>query len=76
MTDEDISYAKLKGWNAIIKFTDGEELFIFIDGFNGSEEDYDECLASIDEFLNGDSKYFPSSRIAVKKEAIKYVMKI
>ena len=39
MTDEDRVAAKLKGYNCLVKFKDGEELFLKVSSLNGDDED-------------------------------------
>ena len=53
MTDEDRTAAKLKGFNCLIKFKDGEELLVKVDSLNGTEEEASEWLMDIEKFING-----------------------
>lgn len=82
MTEEDKLAAKLRGMNCIIKFTDGEELPFFIKDLEISDSRSNECMASIEKFINGcqsddsDGEYFPSTSIAIRHDTVKYVIKI
>jgi len=81
MTDEDFTAAKLKGYNCLIKFKDGEELTLTADyTLVGDEGDWFE---NAERFLNsivdeeGDSDtLFPMPGFAFCRETIKYVRKI
>ncbi len=74
MTKEDHLAAKLAGYSVIVKFKDGEELFLKIEDFDTK----DFIFEDIERFINktGDvenSGYFPVSDIAIAGDTIKYV---
>lgn len=75
MTDEDRTVLKLKGHNCLIKFKDGEELTLYIDKLDGTDEDIAGWIFEVEKFIAGvtTSPYFPSKTIAVSHESIKYV---
>ena len=77
MTEEDILAAKLKGYNVLIKFKDGEELLIIVDTVNSSNDDSMDWFMDAETFINGEPGVnFPYSKIAVCKDSIKYVKKL
>jgi hypothetical protein len=79
MTSEDKLAAKLKGYNCLIKFRDGEELLINVpevdDGDDGSQ-----WFLDVEKFINKIDvemfDYFPMTGIAMSRDSIKYVMKL
>jgi hypothetical protein len=81
MTDEDLVAAKLKGYNCLIKFKDGEELFIkSADVTDGTTDSELEWFQDVEKYINEQDKedlpYFPLQGIAVARNSIKYVKKI
>lgn len=74
MTDEDQTAARLKGYNCLIKFKDGEELFLSID-FDELYCDVSEWLIDVEKFINGskDVENIDIPNIAFHRDAIKYV---
>lgn len=80
MKDEDLTAAKLKGYNCLIKFKDGEELLIKVDQVGPGDEDEIQWFYDAEKFLNGYDEdvveYFPSTGIAITRDSIKYIRKI
>jgi len=78
MTDEDMTAAKLKGLNCLIKFKDGEELLIHVKELDQDEYTVAEWFADMEKFINGDesSKYCPLAEFSMTRDSIKYVRKI
>ena len=79
MTDEDRTAARLKGYNCLIKFKDGEELYIEVDGLLEDNEDNTQLFIDIERFLNAtlsEDTYFPLANIAIAANTVKYVRKI
>jgi len=77
MTDEDFTAARLKGYNCLVKFKDGEELLLKIASFTDDEEEA--CwFASSEKILNDIFKedVFDIPGLAVSKNTIKYIIKI
>jgi hypothetical protein len=76
MTDEDLTAAKLKGKNCLIKFKDGEELLIKID--YGDEDNESEWFMDMEKFINSsdDQDYCPLPGFSMTRGTIKYVRKI
>lgn len=77
MDTEDQVVEKLKGRNCLIKFMDGEELYVYIDQLE-DEEDAIEMLQDIERFLNDTNidYHSPLPGIAVNRQSVKYVRKI
>jgi len=72
ITEEDITAAKLKGYNCYIKFHDGEILFLKSELLE--EEDERDWSTDTENFINGkEGENFPCSGIAVDRKSIKYV---
>jgi len=72
MIDEDRTAAKLKGYNVMVKFRDGEELFLKVD-----IKDDQEWFLDVESYINGAQDVaFPSRELAVRADTIKYVLKI
>lgn len=75
MTKEDHLAAKLAGYSVVVKFKDGEELFLKIDDFDKKEFLFED----IERFINGTNDdddnvgYFPAPDIAIASSTIKYV---
>lgn len=78
MTDEDCTAAKLKGYNCLIKFKDGEELVVRTKNLNGNDDEVAQWLMDVEKFINGctDVEYFPIAGFAMSRESIKYIRKI
>lgn len=77
MTDEDRTAARLKGYNCLIKFKDGEELLLKIDDID-DEDSSCEWFLSMDRFINSPptGDYIPVAELSIAKDTIKYVQKI
>jgi hypothetical protein len=75
---EDQTAAKLRGCNCMLKFKDGEVLYLKIDALDSDREDSDEWLSEAEDFINntGHGSNFQSSKIAVCREEIKYIIRI
>lgn len=71
--NQDITAAKLRGCNIMIRFIDGEALFVKLDE---DDNDFDDFFIACDEFLKNDGKYFPLPSISVQASSIKYIKKI
>lgn len=78
MTTEDLLAEKLKGNNCLIKFIDGEELFIRVEAIARSEESSAEWFSETEIFLNGTppESIFSEPDIALSRNLIKYIIKI
>jgi len=81
MFGEDRAAAKLKGYSCLVKFIDGEELYLKIDMSNMTEDDADDWFMTAERILNAtDSgfsvEYFPIQGIAMSRKSIKYIMKL
>lgn len=78
MTDEDRIAAKLKGYNCLVKFKDGEELLLKVTSLNGDDEDDAYWFESSEKILNDIYKddVFDIPGFAVSKSTIKYFLKI
>jgi hypothetical protein len=77
MTDEDRTASKLKGYNCLIKFKDGEELLVKVSEFEGTDDDISEWFSDVERFINGEKDtFFPLSGFAVEHGCIKYVKKL
>lgn len=76
METEDRVVEKLKGKNCLIKFIDGEELFIFVDELNG--HDPGSWLSDVEEFLSiqGNTQVSPVPGVALNRAQVKYIKKI
>jgi hypothetical protein len=75
LTDEDLTAAKLKGYNCIVKFHDGEEMLIKSEKMN--DEDPSDWFCEVEDYINGkDDSYFPDPGIAIDRKAIKYVKQL
>ncbi len=77
--DEDLTAARLKGHNCLIKFRDGEEMTLYVRQLaSANEEEVSEWFYDVEKFINGatDVEYFPVAGIAMSRDAIKYVKKI
>jgi hypothetical protein len=72
--EEDLSSAKLKGYNCYLKFHDGEILF-FKSAFVESNNDW---FVEVEDFINSsnDANNFPEPGIAIDRKSIKYVRQI
>jgi hypothetical protein len=74
MTDEDRTAEKLRGYNVVIKFKDGEEIFVDVPDVDNNDINWFE---EVDNFMHDkDSKYFPAVDISIAKDTIKYIRKI
>ncbi len=75
---EDYTAAKLKGHNCVIKFLDGEILFLRVNEIaNGPEgDDSLEWFADVENFLNGTNQNFPLAGISIARTSVKYVKHI
>lgn len=80
MTDEDIVAAKLKGYNCLLKFKDGEELLLKVDDIVNSAEREMTLFEDVERFINGSDEYhieyFPLNGVSITRDSIKYVRKI
>ncbi len=78
MTDEDMTAAKLKGYNCLVKFKDGEELLLKISELDGSSDDISDWFSDAEKYLNSSDEveYFPVYNVAVASGVIKYIKKI
>lgn len=74
MTDEDHTAAKLKGFNCLIKFTDGEELFIIVEDLDVN--DPGDWFSKAEDYLNNKEELFPHSGIALSRDTVKYIKQI
>lgn len=74
MTDEDRTAAKLKGFNCLIKFKDGEELFITVEDLD--YDDPENWFSRAEDFLNGREEIFPLPSIALSRDTVKYIKQI
>lgn len=72
MTEEDRTAEKLKGHNWMIKFLDGEELYLKVDG---NDDDQHDWAMSAGEFMAGEST-FPSSDFIPNRDHVKYIIKL
>ncbi len=74
MTDEDRTAARLKGFNVVIKFVDGEELFVDIP-FLDTDDEKEEWITQIERFLNVTNS--PTGTdipgIAINRQIVKYI---
>ena len=76
MTDEDRTAQKLKGYNCFIKFTDGEELCLYIEDLD-NEGFESEWFSDLEQFINGSTDGITRiSGLAINRKFIKYVKKI
>lgn len=77
MTDEDIVAAKLKGHNGLIKFKDGETIFMTVYDIDTAEE-ANEMFTDTERFINNEdgAEWCPLPNIAIARDTIKYVKKI
>lgn len=75
MSEEDKTVAKLKGYNCIIKFTDGEELYLTINDLEYEEAGW---FVDTDRFINStdDNGVSRIPGLAVNRKCIKYIKKI
>lgn len=74
MTETDHTVLRLKGYNCLIKFIDGEELYLKVDDLNDEQQIaswLDDVEISINR-LSPDAK-LPFSRIAIRFDSIKYI---
>lgn len=78
MDTEDITAAKLKGYNIMVKFIDGETVFLRITAVEGLpiSEAFDEFFELMNNFLYKNESYFPALYMSVNRDTIKYVKKI
>ena len=78
MTDEDLLAAKLKGYSCLVKFNDGEELFIKVPEVLISEDESVNWFEIAESYINGSEEveYFPVAGFAMSRNAIKYIKKI
>lgn len=74
MTEEDRVAEKLKGKNCLVKFRDGEEMYLELDPTEGLDSE-DEWFIAIDHFLNADGE-LPILSVGLSRDAIKYIIKI
>jgi hypothetical protein len=76
MTEEDNTAERLKGNNVLIKFRDGEELFVYIEDVT-TEKEQVEWFDNVETFLNS-TQVFSSllPGLAISRETIKYITKI
>ena len=74
MTDEDHTAAKLKGFNCLIKFKDGEELLLYVDDLIFDEPG--NWFSRVEDFLNGREEIFPHPSIAISHDTVKYIKQI
>jgi hypothetical protein len=72
MNTEDITAEKLKGNNVLIKFVDGETLFVKIDELEGSEHTQWTWINSANRYLKGEG-YQPFNELIMRPELIKYI---
>ena len=79
-TEEDFSAAKLKGYNAYIKFKDGEIIFINVPEIKeGKDSEIADWFEGVEKFLNvttmksAEFDFFPAWGLTVRREEIKYV---
>jgi hypothetical protein len=70
MNTEDRTAAKLKGNNIVVKFFDGEELFLTAEDI---DQDSEYWFDEISEFLNGAASSFPIANVSIARSSIKYV---
>jgi len=75
MTSEDHVVEKLKGKNCLIKFKDGEELFVHVPELDEDGDAVSDWLVEVEDFINGNqpSQYFPLAGISFSRDSIKYV---
>ena len=72
---QDLVVAKLKGYNVLLKFIDGEELLLTID--KKTDEEFREWFQRVENYLNcGGEDYFPLSDIAIARSTVKYAKRI
>ncbi len=78
MTDEDRTAERLKGFNILIKFKDGEELLIDEPDVGHNPDDESQWFRDVEDFINGSdgSEFFPTAGLAISRDSIKYVKKI
>jgi len=81
MIDEDLTAAKLKGYNCLVKFKDGEVLLLKSGTLeSGDEADIEDWFRDVEKFINGCGEdvveYFPIGGISITRDTIKYVRKI
>lgn len=78
MTDEDRTAAKLRGFNCLVKFRDGEELLLKIDSLDASDEEAASWLMDIENYINGRDliDYCPIPGLAVAHNTIKYARQL
>lgn len=72
ITDEDRTAYRLKGYNCLIKFIDGEELLLKVDG---SEDEITDWFEDANRFLNGDIEGILSN-LAINRTTVKYIKTI
>jgi hypothetical protein len=79
MTDEDRTAAKLKGYNCLIKFKDGEEIYLDVDNLSDDSDDNTEWFETVEKFINNglsENTYLPLAGISIAADTVKYVRKI
>lgn len=78
MTDEDHVAAKLRGFNCLIKFKDGSELFLKVNEIDAGPDELIGWFMNAEKFINGDQdvEYFPYSGIALARDSVKYVKQL
>ena len=78
MDTEDITAAKLKGYNIMVKFIDGETVFLRVTAVEDLpiSEAFDEFFERMNNFLYKKESYFPAYCMSVNRDTIKYVKKI
>jgi hypothetical protein len=74
MTDEDRTAAKLRGFNCLIKFKDGEELLLKVAALD--EEDTSDWFVDAERYLNSQDDVFPVYGISLARDTIKYIKEI
>ena len=72
---QDRSAAKLKGHNCIVKFKDGEELYLTIEELDGDADLQSEWLVEAERFINNDRdiEWFQCPGIALSRDSVKYI---
>lgn len=79
MTSEDTLAAKLKGYNCIIKFKDGEDLLVKVPDIDDADAG-SQWFLDVEKFINKVDEeiidYFPLAGISISRDSIKYVMKL
>lgn len=75
MIQEDLTAAKLRGHNCLIKFKDNEELTLYVESLEKDGGVY--VLTAMEQFINaGETKLFPVDNIALCHDTVKYILKI